>query len=115
MLRIFFAAAIGFAIPILEFEASAVIIVGVVYCFTGIGKVIQGIFAQPLNAKEFFSVGFSMSAWGGGFAFILATVSYSEGQLDEESFSAVLLAVLLSVIYSPYGLAVTAWVHLWCR
>merc|ERR1719283_613029 len=106
MLRIFFAAAIGFAIPILEFGSPKVIIRGIVYCIAGIGKVVQGFFSQPLNAKEFFIVGFSMSAWG-EFAFILATVSYSEGTIDKESFSAVLLAVLLSVIYSPYGLSFT--------
>jgi len=59
-----------------------------------------------LNPKEFFIVGFSMSAWG-EFAFILATTSYAEGTMDKESFSAVLLAVLLSVILSPYGLSFT--------
>jgi len=106
MLRIFFSATIGFAIPIKEFTSAAVLIRGFVYCIAGIGKVVQGFFSQPLNAKEFFIVGFSMSAWG-EFAFILATVSYSEGTIDKESFSAVLLAVLLSVIYSPYGLSFT--------
>jgi len=106
MLRIFFSATIGFAIPIREFTSPAVLIRGFVYCIAGIGKVVQGFFAQPLCAKEFFIVGFSMSAWG-EFAFILATVSYSEGTIDKESFSAVLLAVLLSVIYSPYGLSFT--------
>merc|ERR1719216_727401 len=104
MLRIFFACTIGFAIPIKEFTSPAVLIRGFVYCIAGIGKIVQGFFAQPLNAKDFFIVGFSMSAWG-EFAFILATVSYSEGTMDKESFSSVLLAVLLSVIYSPYGLA----------
>jgi len=106
MLRIFFACTIGFAIPIKEFTSPAVLIRGSVYCIAGIGKIVQGFFAQPLNAKDFFIVGFSMSAWG-EFAFILATVSYSEGTIDKESFSAVLLAVLLSVIYSPYGLSFT--------
>merc|ERR1711997_1075759 len=46
------------------------------------------------------------SAWG-EFAFILATASYAAGTLDDESFAAVLLAVLLSVIYSPYLLTLT--------
>merc|ERR1711997_340829 len=46
------------------------------------------------------------SAWG-EFAFILATASYAEGTIDDESFAAVLLAVLLSVIYSPYLLTLT--------
>ena len=106
MLRIFFSATIGFQIPILEFGSPAVILRGIVYCFAGIGKVVQGFFAQPLNAKEFCIVGFSMSAWG-EFAFILATTSYAEGSMDSESFSATLLAVLLSVILSPYGLTFT--------
>merc|ERR1719242_323126 len=106
MLRIFFSATIGFAIPILEFGNPSVIWRGLVYCIPGIGKVVQGFFAQPLNPKEFFIVGFSMSAWG-EFAFILATTSYAEGSMDSESFSAVLLAVLLSVILSPYGLTFT--------
>merc|ERR1712157_87975 len=44
---------------------------------------------------------------GGEFAFILATASYAAGTLDDESFAAVLLAVLLSVIYSPYLLTLT--------
>merc|ERR1740123_1651038 len=106
MLRIFFSATIGFQIPILEFGNPVVIFKGLIFCFAGIGKVVQGFFAQPLNAKEFFIVGFSMSAWG-EFAFILATTSYAEGQMDKESFSAVLLAVLLSVILSPYGLVLS--------
>merc|ERR1712130_804633 len=46
------------------------------------------------------------SAWG-EFAFILATASFAEGTIDQESFAAVLLAVLLSVIYSPYLLTLT--------
>jgi len=106
MLRIFFSATIGFQIPILEFGSPMVLLRGFVFCFAAIGKVVQGFFAQPLNPKEFFIVGFSMSAWG-EFAFILATTSYAEGTMDKESFSAVLLAVLLSVILSPYGLSFT--------
>merc|ERR1719411_1732221 len=106
MLRVFFAADIGVAIPILEFGNPTVIIRGIIYYIAGIGKIVQGFFAQPLNAREFFIVGFSMSAWG-EFAFILATASYGAGTMDKESFSAVLLAVLLSVIYSPYALTLT--------
>jgi len=106
MLRIFFSATIGFQIPILEFGSPAVLIRGFVFCFAAIGKIVQSFFAQPLTPKEFFIVGFSMSAWG-EFAFILATTSYAEGTMDKESFSAVLLAVLLSVIVSPYGLSFT--------
>jgi len=79
---------------------------GLIYCICDVGKVVQGYFARPLNKKEFFTVGWSMAAWG-EFAFILATASYAEGTIDKESFSAVLLAVLLSVIISPYALSFT--------
>merc|ERR1719203_2002683 len=106
MLRVFFAATIGFAIPILQFADSRVIWRGLVYCIAGLGKVATGFFARPFHPKEIGIVGFSMSAWG-EFAFILATASYAAGTLDDESFASVLLAVLLSVIYSPYLLTLT--------
>eukprot|EP00490_Sorites_sp_Unknown_P007490 CAMPEP_0114670266 /NCGR_PEP_ID=MMETSP0191-20121206/39322_1 /TAXON_ID=126664 /ORGANISM="Sorites sp." /LENGTH=84 /DNA_ID=CAMNT_0001927609 /DNA_START=1289 /DNA_END=1539 /DNA_ORIENTATION=+ len=47
-----------------------------------------------------------MSAWG-EFAFILATASFEEGTIDMEAFSSVLLAVMVSVIVSPYALRLT--------
>merc|ERR1711902_45821 len=39
MLRVFFAATIGFAIPIMQFGDARVIWRGLVYCIAGIGKV----------------------------------------------------------------------------
>jgi hypothetical protein len=69
-----------------------------------LGKWMTGFFARPLNKKNFFIIAFSMSAWG-EFAFILATSSYADGTIDNVSFSAILLAVLLSVIVSPLMLS----------
>eukprot|EP01083_Nonionella_stella_P067753 179429_1 len=106
MLRVFFAATIGFAIPVTEFGSVEVVVRGLVYCLCGIGKVVTGFFARPLTYQEFYTVGFSMSAWG-EFAFILATASFAEGTIDQQSFAAVLLAVLLSVIYSPIALSMS--------
>jgi Kef-type K+ transport system membrane component KefB len=100
MLRIFFASTIGFAIPIREFTSWKVISQGLIFCFCMFGKVLTGFFARPLTKKNFFTIGFSMSAWG-EFAFILATSSYADGTIDKTSFAAVLLAVLMSVIVSP--------------
>ena len=96
MLRIFFSATIGFAIPIKDFAESRVLIRGFVYCICMLGKIITGFFARPLTKMNFFTIGFSMSAWG-EFAFILATASFAVGAFDKESFSSVLIAVLLSV------------------
>ena len=106
MLRVFFGCTIGFAIPIQQFTSPVVLKQGFLYCLCMFGKIITGFFGRPLNKKEFLTVGFSMSAWG-EFAFIIATASYEDGTINEESFSAVLLAVLLSVIISPYCLRLT--------
>ena len=106
LLRIFFSCTIGFAIPIKEFANGKVIGQGLLFCVCGIGKVVTGLFGRPMTKKEFFSIGFSMSAWG-EFAFIIATASYEDGTISQEMFSSVLLAVLLSVIISPYSLRLT--------
>ena len=106
MLRVFFACTIGFAIPVKDFGSGQVIGRGLIYFLSAIGKIVTGFFGRPLNKKEFFTIGFSMSAWG-EFAFIIATASYEEETIDQEAFSAVLLAVLLSVIISPYCLRLT--------
>ena len=78
MLRVFFACTIGFAIPIKDFGSASVIGRGLIYSLSAIGKIVTGFFGRPLNKKEFFTIGFSMSAWG-EFAFIIATASYEEG------------------------------------
>jgi hypothetical protein len=54
------------------------------------------------------TIGFAMSAWG-EFAFIVATASREAGTLDSDTYGAIILAVLVSAIYSPLAvkLAVT--------
>eukprot|EP01083_Nonionella_stella_P209283 758792_1 len=106
MLRVFFACTIGFAVPIMDFWSKPVLFGGLLYFVAIIGKILTGVFAKPLCVSEFFTIGFSMSAWG-EFAFILATASFAEGTIDQQSFAAVLLAVLLSVIYSPIALSMS--------
>ena len=46
------------------------------------------------------TVGLAMSAWG-EFAFITATTARREGLMDAHTFSAVILAVMMSVVLSP--------------
>eukprot|EP01084_Bolivina_argentea_P179029 309382_1 len=106
MLRIFFACTIGFAVPIKDFKGSQVLACGFLYFLAIIGKLLTGIFANPLSISEFFTIGFSMSAWG-EFAFILAAASYSMDSIDKQSYSSILMAVLLSVIISPLCLRMT--------
>ena len=106
MLRIFFACTIGFAVPIKDFWSVPVITGGLLYFVAIIGKILTGIFAKPLTISEFFTIAFSMSAWG-EFAFILATASYGTGTMDKDSYSSVVMAVLLSVVISPLCLRAT--------
>eukprot|EP01084_Bolivina_argentea_P314685 545059_1 len=106
MLRVFFACTIGFAVPIMDFWSKPVLFGGLLYFVAIIGKILTGVFAKPLCVSEFFTIGFSMSAWG-EFAFILATASFQSGTLDKDSYSSVLMAVLLSVIVSPLLLRAT--------
>jgi len=54
----------------------------------------------PLRKNEVITVGLAMSAWG-EFAFITATTARREGLMDEPTFSAVILAVMMSVVLSP--------------
>jgi len=100
MLRIFFACTIGFAVPIQDFWSVPVVTSALMYLVAIIGKIATGIFAKPLTVPEFFTIAFSMSAWG-EFAFILATASFSTGTIDKQNYSAVLFAVLISVVVSP--------------
>ena len=105
-LRLFFSCTIGFQVPIKSFWSGKVIGSALFYMIAILGKFLTGIFAKPLNLESFLTVGLSMSAWG-EFAFILATTSYQEGFLDNESFSSTLFAVLLSVLIPPYLLKLT--------
>ena len=55
---------------------------------------------MPLRKSEVITVGLAMSAWG-EFAFITATTARREGLMDAHTFSAVILAVMMSVVLSP--------------
>lgn len=104
LLRIFFAATIGFEVPISDFADFEVIWKGLIYCLPVVGKIVTGFFANPLRAKEFFTIAFAMSAWG-EFAFIIAVYSKEHNIMDDNTFSSLVFAILLSVILAPYALS----------
>lgn len=83
-----------------DFWSEPVLTGAMLYFVAILGKVATGIFARPMTLTGFLTISFSMSAWG-EFAFILATASYGTGTMSHESYSSVLMAVLLSVIISP--------------
>ena len=61
LLKIFFAATIGFEVPVRSFAQPAVIWRAALLCTASIGKVATGVWAVPLRTSEFFTVGFVMA------------------------------------------------------
>jgi Kef-type K+ transport system membrane component KefB len=110
LVRVFFAATVGFSIPIAHFWTAAVWRRGALFFVTIVAKVATGLLAKPLTLPEALTVGFAMSAWG-EFAFVVALTAKNELHLmSDDTYAGVMLAVLMSVVAGPSALrAVLAW------
>ena len=106
LLKVFFAASIAFEIPVKSFASLEVLKGAAVLLIAILGKIATGLWALPLKSSEFFKVGFAMAAWG-EFAFITATTARQQDIIDQTTFSAAILAVVVSVIVSPVLLRIT--------
>eukprot|EP00522_Entomoneis_paludosa_P012811 CAMPEP_0172442126 /NCGR_PEP_ID=MMETSP1065-20121228/2596_1 /TAXON_ID=265537 /ORGANISM="Amphiprora paludosa, Strain CCMP125" /LENGTH=819 /DNA_ID=CAMNT_0013191851 /DNA_START=224 /DNA_END=2683 /DNA_ORIENTATION=+ len=115
LLRIFFAASIGFQVPIKDLFTGSVIWKGLVFCIALLGKLGVGFMVPNFTQSKSFTgyhlrdclvTGFSMAAEG-EFAFVIAVFSVSEGLISEELYASVVLAVLLSTIIPPFLLRFT--------
>lgn len=63
----------------------------------------MGLFAMPLTLNEFLSLGFAWGSWG-EFSFILAVRALRGNLLSGENYSALVLAVLISILICPTAL-----------
>mmetsp|Transcript_9262 Transcript_9262/g.20862 ORF Transcript_9262/g.20862 Transcript_9262/m.20862 type:complete len:818 (-) Transcript_9262:112-2565(-) len=115
LLRIFFAASIGFQVPIKDLFKGSVIWKGLVFCIALLGKLAVGFMVPNFTQSASFTgyhlrdcliTGFSMAAEG-EFAFVIAVFSVSEGLISEDLYAAVVLAVLISTIIPPFLLRFT--------
>lgn len=115
LMRIFFAASIGFQVPIKDFSSGVVLWQGLVFCLALLGKLAVGFlvpnFTQSrpftgLHLRDCLITGFSMAAEG-EFAFVIAVFGVDNGLFDEKMYASVVLAVLLSTIIPPYLLRFT--------
>ena len=106
LLRVFFSATIGFEVPVKNFASGEIVANGFLFLVPVIGKLITGIWAKPLSLKNSLTIAFAMSAWG-EFAFILIVEAKNDHIVSEETFSSLVLAILLSVILAPIGLRTT--------
>jgi hypothetical protein len=117
LLRIFFAASIGFQVPIKMFGSSHVVAWGFAFYTAVLGKLPVGLFAPkyveetpkdyPFNpyVRDVVITSVAMTCRG-EFSFIIAAFGIGEGLLDPELYSSIIFAVLLSSITSPIMLTV---------
>lgn len=114
LMRIFFAATIGFQVPVSLFGDWQVVGNGFLLSFALLGKLLVGPLLTPKleanmrllqgsHLRDCAVVGFSM-AGEAEFAFVVAVFGVTEGIIPANLYASVVLAILLSTILSPLSL-----------
>lgn len=115
LMRVFFAASIGFQVPIKDFGDAKVIGYGLLFTLALIGKLLVGFLVPNFNNTEKFKglhlrdcliTGCSMAAEG-EFAFVIAVFSVDQGLITPDLYASIVLAVLISTIIPPFALRFT--------
>lgn len=115
LMRIFFAASIGFQVPIRDFGDPTVIWQGLVFTLALTGKLAVGFMVPNFTQSSSFTnhhlrdcliTGFSMAAEG-EFAFVIAVFAVDNGLIDKDLYASIVLAVLISTIIPPFLLRFT--------
>lgn len=115
LMRIFFAASIGFQVPIKDFADATVIWQGLVFSLALFGKLAVGFMVPNFTQSTRFTnhhlrdcliTGFSMAAEG-EFAFVIAVFGVDNGLIDKDIYASIVLAVLISTIIPPFLLRFT--------
>ena len=115
LMRIFFAASIGFQVPIQDFGDGKVIGYGLLFCLALTGKLAVGFLVpnfnnvekyRSLHLRDCLITGCSMAAEG-EFAFVIAVFSKDQGLISADLYASIVLAVLISTIIPPFALRYT--------
>jgi Kef-type K+ transport system membrane component KefB len=115
LMRIFFAASIGFQVPIKDLFKGHVLWQGSLFTLALIGKLAVGFMVPNFTQAKSFTkwhlrdcliTGFSMAAEG-EFAFVIAVFAVENGLIDKDLYASIILAVLLSTIVPPFLLRFT--------
>ncbi|KAH8092082.1 sodium/hydrogen exchanger family-like protein [Aureococcus anophagefferens] len=109
LMRFFFACTIGFSIPIAAVARADVFVKALLLCCTIVGKLAVGVFAQPLDADHFWILALAWGEWGEmqcEMSFFIAAAAFKKkhggaGVIDENTYNAVCLAVLVSMVACP--------------
>ena len=113
LLRVFFAASIGFQVPLREFQSPSVIGMGfalwgtcvtikflVAFYVPNFDNAEKGSIYDPYK-RDLVVTGLSMTCRG-EFSFIIAAFALSKGVIEADMYASVVFAVLLSAITSPF-------------
>ena len=111
LMKLFFAASIGFQVPVSLLADLTVIGRGVLLSLALLGKFAVGPLMTPLfdsdmqrwrgnHLRDCIVVGFSMSGEA-EFAFVVAVFGVTEGLIPPDLYASVVLAILISMIVSP--------------
>jgi Kef-type K+ transport system membrane component KefB len=111
LMKLFFAASIGFQVPVSLLSDGAVIGRGFLLATALFGKVAVGPLMTPLfdddmkrwrgkHLRDCAVVGFSM-AGEAEFAFVVAVFGVTEGLIPPDFYASIVLAILMSTIVSP--------------
>ena len=115
LLRVFFAASIGFQVPLREFKSPHVIGMGFAFWGTCVAvKSLVAIFVPNFEQAEKGAIynpyyrdllvtGLSMTCRG-EFSFIISAFALDKGVIDEKVYASIVFAVLLSAVTSPFML-----------
>ncbi|KAL7533649.1 hypothetical protein ACHAXR_005367 [Thalassiosira sp. AJA248-18] len=115
LMRIFFAASIGFQVPIKDFGDPKVIGYGLLFTLALLGKLAVGFLVPNFNntdkfrgmhLRDCFITGFSMAAEG-EFAFVIAVFAKDQELISADLYASIVLAVLISTIIPPFALRFT--------
>ncbi|CAB9502149.1 Cation/H(+) antiporter [Seminavis robusta] len=115
LMRVFFAASIGFQVPIKDFGNVTVIWQGLVFTLALLGKLAVGFLVPNFTQSKSFTnqhlrdcliTGFSMAAEG-EFAFVIAVYSVDNELISKDLYASVVLAVLISTVIPPFALRFT--------
>jgi len=104
LLRLFFAATIGFSIPIAHFwTGGAWALALALWAATSAAKAATGLLAKPRSASGCCMVGAAMSVRG-EFAFLVANTAFADGTLSAAAHAGSTLAIFLSLLSGPASL-----------
>lgn len=115
LMRIFFAASIGFQVPIKDFGSGIVIGYGLLFTLALTGKLAVGFLVpnfnnslkfKGLHMRDCLITGFSMAAEG-EFAFVIAVFAKDMELISADLYASIVLAVLISTIIPPFCLRAT--------